>query len=152
MIIKSLSTRATAVAFAVLVAVAPLAAFASVGYGGVAVGGGTSGGFGPGEGASGSSGQVLGASVYNFTVEFGYGTRDEDATQLQTILIADGYLHIAAPTGWYGPLTRAAVMEYQAAHGISPLSGYVGPLTLASLNQGTVPTTPETTTTTSTGI
>jgi peptidoglycan hydrolase-like protein with peptidoglycan-binding domain len=123
------------------------------GYGsGVAVGGGTSGGFGPGEGASGSSGQVLGASVYNFTVEFGYGTRDEDATQLQTILIADGYLHIAAPTGWYGPLTRAAVMEYQAAHGISPLSGYVGPLTLASLNQGTVPTTPETTTTTSTGI
>jgi hypothetical protein len=88
-----------------------------------------------------SGGRVLGASTYNFAVNFGYGTHDQDVIELQKILIADGYLKIAAPSGWYGSLTRAAVRKYQAANVISPTSGYVGPLTRKILNEGTIPTT-----------
>jgi peptidoglycan hydrolase-like protein with peptidoglycan-binding domain len=89
---------------------------------------------------SAPSGQVLGASAYNFSSDFGLGTQDEDVTQLQTILIADGYLKIITPTGYFGTLTKVAVEAYQAANNISPASGYVGPLTRASLNKGVTPT------------
>jgi peptidoglycan hydrolase-like protein with peptidoglycan-binding domain len=92
------------------------------------------------ETATAPAGQVLGASVYNFTSNFGLGTQDEDVTQLQTILITGGYLKITAPSGYYGPLTKAAVEAYQAANNISPASGYVGPLTRAVLNKGVTPT------------
>lgn len=91
----------------------------------------------PTTGSSGG-GKVLGASAYNFTSNLYRGVRNTDVTQLQTILIADGYLHIVTPTGWFGPMTFAAVKEYQEANSI-PETGYVGTLTRAALNQGTLP-------------
>ncbi len=69
----------------------------------------------------------------------GIGSRGTDTTELQKILIAEGFLQIPAPVGTFGPLTLAAVKAYQKAHGISPQSGYVGPLTRAVLNNGTTP-------------
>ena len=84
-------------------------------------------------------GQVLGASVYSFTKSFGAGSTGTDVTELQKILIAEGSLKIAAPTGTFGPLTLAGVKAYQSAHGISPQSGYVGSMTRAVLNQGAMP-------------
>lgn len=89
-------------------------------------------------GASTGPGEVLGESVgptHVFTVYMHYGSTGNDVMELQKILIARGYLHITAPTGWFGPLTQAAVKMYQAANGI-PNTGYVGPLTLAALNAG----------------
>ena len=83
-------------------------------------------------------GKVLGASVYNFTASLHRGESNADVTALQTILITDSYLHISAPTGWFGSLTLAAVKEYQTANGISA-TGFVGPLTRAVLNKGTLP-------------
>ena len=79
------------------------------------------------------AGRVLGASAYNFSTELTVGTGGADVKELQSILITAGYLKIAAPTGFYGPMTAAAVKLYQAAHGI-PATGYVGPRTLAALN------------------
>mgnify|MGYP002623099993 CR=1 FL=1 len=35
------------------------------------------------------------------------------------------------PTGYFGPLTQAALAEYQAKFGISPAVGYYAPLTRA---------------------
>ena len=39
----------------------------------------------------------------------------------------------AGATGTFGPLTKAALVEYQLAVGISPASGYYGPLTRAKV-------------------
>lgn len=87
-------------------------------------------------GPTGSTGgQVLGEATFQFTANLGYGSRGNDVMELQKILIAKGYLKIDAPTGWFGPLTLAAVKEYQAANSITA-TGFVGPLTRAALNSG----------------
>jgi peptidoglycan hydrolase-like protein with peptidoglycan-binding domain len=87
----------------------------------------------------------LGAATYNFTVDLTIGSRGADVTALQQILIAEGFDIPALTTGgtaygYFGSQTKAAVIKYQAAHGVSPQSGYVGPLTRAELNKGSTPT------------
>lgn len=62
---------------------------------------------------------------------------------LQNFLIANGYLHVNA-TGFYGPLTFAAVRNFQRDNGILAIGG-VGPLTRAriqSVTCGTIPPAP----------
>jgi peptidoglycan hydrolase-like protein with peptidoglycan-binding domain len=93
---------------------------------------------------SATSGEVLGASTYNFARELTIGASGSDVTALQSLLISDGYLVLATPSGYFGSLTKAAVIKFQAAHSIRQ-TGYVGPLTLAALNAGTLPSTPEVT-------
>lgn len=86
-------------------------------------------------------GRVLGASLYFFAHDLTLGSTGEDVTELQKVLVAGGFLKIEAPTGYFGPMTQAAVTLYQVAHGITPASGYVGPRTRAALNAGTTSTT-----------
>ncbi len=74
------------------------------------------------------------ASSYTFTKNLTVGAKGEDVKQLQSILIAGGYLKIAAPTSFFGPATKAAVIAWQKAVGISPTSGFVGALSRARLN------------------
>ncbi len=85
------------------------------------------------------NGSVLGAATYNFSTDLDIGSTGPDVTELQNVLIAAGYLTVPA-SGWYGPMTATAVKLYQSAHGITPVSGHVGPLTRAALNTGTTPT------------
>lgn len=73
-----------------------------------------------------------------FTRDLTVGSSGADVTALQT------KLGVSA-TGYFGSLTKAAVMSYQTANGI-PSTGYVGPLTRAQLNAGSVVTTGGTTT------
>src|SRR3989344_5663122 len=68
------------------------------------------------------------------------GMSGADVTALQTFLIAQGFLSATA-TGYFGPLTEAAVKSYQRAQNIiaigSPKTtgyGAVGPRTRAALN------------------
>ncbi len=91
--------------------------------------------------SSAQGGEVLGAAVYNFAKPLSVGSRGADVEALQNILIAGGFLKASA-TGYFGPLTKAAVQAYQKANGL-PMVGNVGPLTRALLNKGTAPTTPE---------
>ncbi|MEJ0053265.1 MAG: peptidoglycan-binding domain-containing protein [bacterium] len=86
-----------------------------------------------------TGGQVLGASAFNFSTDLTVGSTGDAVTALQETLIADIYLKIDAPTGYFGPMTLAAVKLWQAAHGV-PATGYVGPLTRAALNSGSLPT------------
>jgi hypothetical protein len=58
--------------------------------------------------------------------------RGYDVYLLQKALVLEGFAAFA-PTGYFGPLTFAAVMKYRRAHGLTPV-GSVGPLTRAALN------------------
>ncbi len=51
---------------------------------------------------------------------------------IQQYLIQQGLLNIDAPTGYFGPLTEAAVIAFQKAHGL-PQSGIVDQATLAAM-------------------
>lgn len=74
------------------------------------------------------------------------GSSGPDVVALQSHLIAEGYLDLSTPTDQFGPLTQAALIRYQSAKGISPASGYYGPLTRASMGGSTVSTSPTATT------
>lgn len=72
------------------------------------------------------------SSGYTFTEYLAPGKQDAEVLQLQKTLAAQGYFtHVA--TGYYGAVTEAAVIKFQAAHGIEQL-GVVGPSTRAALN------------------
>lgn len=65
--------------------------------------------------------------------ELQVGSRGADVSELQTYLANDPSLYPQGLiTGYYGSLTRAAVIRYQRANGISQV-GRVGPQTMASL-------------------
>jgi len=55
--------------------------------------------------------------------------RGEDVRTLQQFLIAKGFLVAGNDTGYFGPLTYQALVQYQSAMGIYPTSGYFGPIT-----------------------
>jgi hypothetical protein len=62
------------------------------------------------------------------------GSRGADVSALQTFLAADSSLYPSGlVTGYFGSLTRAAVIRFQARNGISQV-GRVGPQTLAAIN------------------
>ncbi len=61
------------------------------------------------------------------------GSRGAGVTALQSRLIAEGFLDINNPTGYFGPLTKTALAEYQQANGIDPASGYYGPITRSQM-------------------
>ncbi|MGB9115097.1 peptidoglycan-binding protein [Bradyrhizobium sp.] len=68
-----------------------------------------------------------------FTHALTEGQSGADVTELQHVLIQQGFLGAGNDTGYFGPLTAKAVAAFQAAHNIDPLGG-VGPLTRAVLN------------------
>jgi hypothetical protein len=90
------------------------------------------------------------ASV-TFTSNLTVGSKGAEVTALQNFLIGKGYNTLA--TGYFGPMTKAALAAYQTAKGITPAAGYFGPLTRTSVNGEATPVvTPGTTPTTGTGI
>ncbi len=77
------------------------------------------------------TGQVLGAETFNFTAALASGAHGDEVMQLQTRLVADGF--IVSKDGKFGPKTKAALMKWQKAHGLKA-DGVVGPKTRAALN------------------
>lgn len=71
-------------------------------------------------------------SNYVFTKTLKQGASGEEVWQLQMTLQKAGYFQ-ESPTGYFGPITHAAVVNFQKANGIEPL-GLVGPITRAALN------------------
>lgn len=90
--------------------------------------------------------------------ELDIGSSGELVIALQKYLIqkASGpkatTLSQAGATGYFGPITKAALAEYQLVVGITPASGYYGPKTLAFINShplsDTIPPSVASTTTT----
>ncbi|MDD4122847.1 MAG: peptidoglycan-binding protein [Candidatus Pacebacteria bacterium] len=63
----------------------------------------------------------------SFDTNLSYGMTNNDVKALQEVL------GVTPTSGYFGPLTLAAVKEYQANNGI-PNTGFVGPLTRQALN------------------
>ena len=86
-----------------------------------------------------------GTGVVCFNTDLQKGTTSDDVKNLQI------KLGVTPTSGYFGPITFAAVKTFQTAHGIIN-TGYVGPLTRAALNTlyctPTTTTVPPTTTTT----
>ncbi|MEK7513156.1 MAG: peptidoglycan-binding domain-containing protein, partial [Patescibacteria group bacterium] len=74
---------------------------------------------------------------YTFTRNLTVGSRGADVTALQNALIASGHLKISAPTGYFGPMTKAALAAWQKDKNISPAVGYFGPITRAAMSSVT---------------
>ena len=94
------------------------------------------------EGASSSGTAQI---CVNLPSEIGEGSDDYSSqntvTSLQNFLSDHGFFdRTFIGTGHFGPRTMRAVQDYQSAHNI-PNTGYVGPLTRASINSNTCGTT-----------
>ena len=82
-------------------------------------------------------------------VSLSIGSSGNTVTNLQQLLINQGYLKMTSPTGYFGSLTKKAVIAFQKANGIKP-DGTVGTKTLALLNGTIIQNTTPITTCTST--
>lgn len=69
--------------------------------------------------------------VKPFTRNLTYGDSGSDVALLQHFLEDKGFLTMPAGVakGYFGPRTRAALSQYQAARQITPAVGYFGPIT-----------------------
>ncbi len=91
------------------------------------------------------------SSSCSFTMSLTIGSRGSDVTCLQNALIAGGYSIPAGATGYFGGETKAAVIAWQKAAGVTPAAGYFGPISRAAFNLGGSSSTTTTTTTTTGG-
>ena len=57
------------------------------------------------------------------------GASGEEVEYLQQFLAYEGSYPEALVTGYYGPLTQAAVARFQQTYGVTPAVGYMGPKT-----------------------
>lgn len=87
-------------------------------------------------------GGVQSATSFQFSRNMGLGSFGEDARQIQLFLKAQGseIYPEGLVTGYFGPLTRAAVGRFQIKYGIvagpeSPGYGQAGPKTRAKINE-----------------
>ncbi len=88
---------------------------------------------------------AVGASAYaavsDFNVSLSVGSTNKvEVLKLQQFLFDNNYLKVS-PTGAYLSLTQKAVADFQKANGITPASGYFGPLTRAAANAKLAATT-----------
>lgn len=61
------------------------------------------------------------------------GMRDEHVTNVQNVLMNEGYYKPLKATGYFGTATEKAVLKFQRDHGLRP-DGIVGPKTKAKLS------------------
>lgn len=74
------------------------------------------------------------ANYSQITSQLGLGSQGDNVTNLQIFLAANPSIYPEGKvTGYYGPLTYAAVIRFQNQYGIDPV-GRVGPLTLNKIN------------------
>lgn len=91
------------------------------------------------------------ASAASFDANLSYGSTGLDVTALQEFLTAQ-QVYSGPISGNFFSLTLAAVKKFQKAEGISPVSGFVGPITRSTINTLLVAPDSEENATTSTPI
>lgn len=76
---------------------------------------------------------LVSAQTVPFSTDLHYGSTGSDVTALQEFLAGQG-VFTGNATGNFYSKTLAAVKKFQAAEGITPVSGYVGPITRGAIN------------------
>lgn len=77
---------------------------------------------------------AVGAQTFTQTLKF--GSRGGEVSQLQTVLAEDNVIYPQGlVTGYFGSLTKAAVIRFQSQKGLGA-DGIVGPITRLALNSG----------------
>lgn len=82
-----------------------------------------------------SAGLVLGVEKFIFENNLQLRSRGNDVVELQKVLRTEGFFTYPTNTGYFGPLTKAALVAYQKKHDIAPAYGYFGPLTRGEMNK-----------------
>ncbi|PIP87371.1 hypothetical protein COW81_00650 [Candidatus Campbellbacteria bacterium CG22_combo_CG10-13_8_21_14_all_36_13] len=78
-----------------------------------------------------------------FTASLTLGSKGAEVTCLQDYLTSTGhYSFSGGSTGYFGPVTQAAVAAWQAANGVTPAVGYFGPISQAKYAMVAGGTTP----------
>ena len=69
--------------------------------------------------------------IKNLTV----GSRGNEVSSLQQYLIGEGFLDLegGGPTGYFGALTKGAVISWQRVNNVWPITGFFGPVSRAKL-------------------
>lgn len=80
------------------------------------------------------------AQGFMFNKNLSVGMRNADVTALQNYLADAGFFNLA-PTGYFGSITKSAVVAFQLANNL-PGTGFVGVLTRGVLNSSPVAATP----------
>jgi len=73
-----------------------------------------------------------------YTRDLDLNMEGPDVTTLQNFLMTQGMTIPAGATGYFGPQTQAALIQFQLANNITPATGYFGPITRAFI--ATLPT------------
>ncbi|MBI2635581.1 MAG: peptidoglycan-binding protein [Parcubacteria group bacterium] len=80
------------------------------------------------------------SGLFSFSINLSLGSYNNDVHELQRILAREKF-YFGSITGYFGPVTRAAVIRFQRYFGILPGNqitpglGLVGPLTRMKLNE-----------------
>lgn len=72
-------------------------------------------------------------NIKSFSYDLYVGMEDENVRDLQEYLIDTGFLREGLVTGYFGSLTKQAVISFQEENSIEPAVGYVGPITRARI-------------------
>lgn len=78
--------------------------------------------------------QSLELTTKKFISELKLGDHNDEVKLLQTTLKDLGYFNHPKITGYFGSITKKAVIAYQKTENLSPFPGSVGPMTRAKLN------------------
>ncbi len=90
---------------------------------------------------------TTGGTCPMFTMDLTMGKTGAEVTALQNFLIGKGHAIAAGATGMFGAQTKAALVAFQSANGITPAAGYFGPVTRAKVASMCAPATTGGTTT-----
>jgi peptidoglycan hydrolase-like protein with peptidoglycan-binding domain len=78
-----------------------------------------------------------------FTRPLTLGSEGADVKCLQDAMTPKYFTNAGGSTGYFGPVTKAAVAAWQTANGVMPAAGYFGPVSQAKFAE-VVATTPDT--------
>ncbi len=74
------------------------------------------------------------SAACTFTRPLTVGSQGADVKCLQDAMTPTYFNNAGGSTGYFGPMTAAAVAKWQTANGISPAVGYFGPVSQAKFN------------------